>query len=111
MATSLSLATSWQGSTTDQPRYPESMDEGNLDTKSAEPPHWLNPELPYEVEFECESAIRRIEQLDEDQTAELCRVCLRHNFNLVNFLRQAIDRVQHLEIVIDELCELEDSQS
>jgi hypothetical protein len=71
----------------------------------------INPELPYEIEFECESAIRRIEELDEDQTAELCRVCLRHNFSLVNFLRQAIDRVQHLEIVIDELCELEDSQS
>ena len=87
------------------------MDDGNLDTKRGEVPHWLNPELPIEIEFECESAIRRIQELDEQQCAELCRVCLRHNFNLVNMLRQSIDRVQDLERVIDDLCESEDSQS
>ena len=111
MARTLSLATSWQVSTTDQQRYPEPMGDESLQSKKGEVPHWLNPELPYEIEFECESAIRRIEELDEDQCAELCRVCLRHNFNLVNFLRQSIDRVTDLERVIDELCESEDSQS
>ena len=87
------------------------MGDESLQSKNGEVPHWLNPELPIEIEFECESAIRRIEELDEDQCAELCRVCLRHNFNLVNFLRQSIDRVTDLERVIDELCESEDSQS
>ena len=87
------------------------MDDGNLDTKRGEVPHWLNPELPIEIEFECESAIRRIEELDQDQCAELCRVCLRHNFNLVN-IPAPIDRPgAGLERVIDELCESEDSQS
>jgi len=80
------------------------MDEQQLEDAAAGP-HWMNVELPIEMEFECESTIRRLDELNESQTAELVKVCLRHNFKLVNMLRQSIDRVAHLEAVIDDLCE------
>tara|TARA_Y100000589_G_scaffold78506_1_gene72241 strand:- start:10288 stop:10545 length:258 start_codon:yes stop_codon:yes gene_type:complete len=80
------------------------MDSEKLEDAAAGP-QWMNMELPIEMDFECESVIRRVDELTDEQTIELIKVCLRHNFRLVNMLRQSIDRVAHLEAVIDDLCE------
>lgn len=68
-------------------------------------PPWLLDEMPLEMAFECESVVRRIAQLTEEQTRELAAIGLRHNFRLVHMLRLSIDRVTELEEAIDSFCE------
>ena len=67
--------------------------------------HWLTPELPLQLDFECERTVRRVAELNPEQIRELAAATLRHNFRLVHLLRQSIDRVDYLEDVIDDLCE------
>lgn len=81
------------------------MDEGQQLSDAAGAPEWMATTLPLEVEFECESTVRRVDELNGEQAQELARVALRHNFRLVNMLRQSIDRVAYLEEVIDDIIE------
>lgn len=75
-----------------------------------EGPAWLDLDLPLEMGFELEVALRRIYELDEDQLDELIRHCLKHNFSLVHILRQAFQRVEELEEIVDEALELATNQ-
>ena len=80
-----------------------------MEDQQAEEQHpgapWLLGDLPLELDFECESVIRRIAELDDAQTRELAKVALKHNFKLVHMLRQSIDRVHEVEDAIDDLCD------
>ena len=63
---------------------------------------WLDQELPAHLEFEKEKVLRELDKFDRDDMQELVEKLLSHNVELVNFLKQSIERVLELEHLVDE---------
>lgn len=63
---------------------------------------WLDQELPAHLEFEKEKVLRELDRFDRDDMRELVEKLLSHNVELVNFLKQSIERVLELEHLVDE---------
>ena len=63
---------------------------------------WLDQELPAHLEFEKEKVLRELDKFDREDMQELVEQLLSHNVELVNFLKQSIERVLELEHLVDE---------
>lgn len=63
---------------------------------------WLDQELPAHLEFEKEKVLRELDKFDREDMQELVEKLLSHNVELVNFLKQSIERVLELEHLVDE---------